>query len=226
MFFTLDFQSLSWCCHNFWWFQNTRRQFFQNTDVNLPCTTSLQSRHPIAHFLVNISTEDVTGSSNDICPKLNIFFSIDTILKVFPISESNNSIFFCPCHKPSGYDRISLTCYMKKSCFLSSECIQLCAIFISCCYFNVRYHYFLYKLLYSMNAVIFNYLFLTVLLEFGRCLIHSKHLIHVCWMNNEWLNFFLSHLENFSFIIFVNNGAFGSFRKVYNSHIVEILPLW
>ena len=28
-----------------------------------------------------------------------------------------------------------------------------------------------------MNAVIFNYLFLTELLEFGRCLIHSQHLI-------------------------------------------------
>ena len=131
--------------------------------------------------------EYVTGTSKDICPKLNIFFSIDTILSIFPISESNN--FISPLHVPNPQVMIEslLSVTWRNPVF----CLQNVSNYVPLhilLYFNVGYHYFLYKLLWMQWFL--NYLFLTELLEFGRCLIHSKHLIHVCWMNDGWLNFF------------------------------------
>lgn len=136
---------------------------------------------PPSKYLHGICNRQFKGHMS----KIEHIFSIVTILRVFPISESNNSIPPRPPRpKPSGYDRIFLPVTWRNPVF----CLQNVSNYVPLhilLYFNVRYRYFLYKLLYTMNAVIFNYLFLTEFLEFGRCLIHSQHLIHVCWMNDE-----------------------------------------
>ena len=84
----------------------------------------------------------------------HIFFSIDTILSIFPISESNN--FISPLHVPNPQVMIEslLSVTWRNPVF----CLQNVSNYVPLhilLYFNVGYHYFLYKLLYSMNAVIF-----------------------------------------------------------------------